>query len=61
MAIDTESERQRKVRVHLCDLLALESGLTSWEVDFLDDMADREEAFTPDQMKKIYEIYEQRC
>lgn len=60
MAIDTFSEHQRKAREHLIDLLALERGLTEWEVNFIDDMADQEEALTPGQIEKIYEIYEKR-
>lgn len=59
MAIDTFSERQRKAREHLVDLLALQSGLTQWEVDFIEDMS-RKEVLTPNMIKKIYQIYEQR-
>lgn len=61
MAIDTFNERQRKAREHLSDLLALEKGLTPWEIDFIEDMSNREEALTTGQRKKIYEIYVQRC
>ena len=61
MAINTESERQRKAREHLCDLLALQRGLTQWELDFIDDMDRRALDLTPAQREKIYEIYEQRC
>lgn len=61
MAIITFKETQRKARVHLQDLLDLERGLTRWEVDFIENMAEREGALTPGQIAKIYEIFEQRC
>ena len=50
-----------KAREHLGDLLALDSGLTAREVDFVEKMANRKEALTSSQIEKIYEIYEQRC
>ena len=61
MAIYTHSERQRKAREHLSDLLDLSRGLTIWEVDFVENLSEREEDLTPGQIEKIYEIYEQRC
>lgn len=59
MGIDVFNERQ--AREHLCDLLALERGLTQWEVDFIDNMDKRAFDLTTKQIEKIYEIYEQRC
>ena len=61
MAIYTESERQRMAREHLGDLLDLPKGLSVWEMLFIEKMSEREEALTPGQIAKIYEIYEQRC
>ena len=62
MAINTESERQRMAREHLSDLLALERGLTQWEVDFTDAVDKRAlDDLSQAQMEKIYEIYEKRC
>ena len=61
MAIDTFSERQRKAKEHLSDLLALQRGLTQWEVNFIDKMDTRALDLTPGQIKKIYEIYQERC
>ena len=61
MAIYTESERQRMAREHLSDLLALERGLTEWEVDFTDAVAKRALPLAQAQMEKIYEIYRKCC
>lgn len=41
------------------ELLDLESGLTDWEVNFLDDIAGRE-SFTPKQSQTIERIWEER-
>ncbi len=46
---------------HLRDLLALEDGLTEWEVEFVEKMAALNRPFTKAEMKKIYDIYQERC
>ena len=61
MAIYTESERQRMAREHLSDLLALERGLTRWEVVFTDAVDKEALDLSQAQIEKIYEIYEKRC
>ena len=42
------------------DLLAVEHGLTPWEVDFLDDM-DGRERFTAKQAEKVHQIWDRLC
>lgn len=44
----------------LDELLALESGLTEWEVDFVDDLSRWEGAFTEKQAETLEKIYERR-
>ena len=55
---------QQQVKQCLNDLLDLEVGLSDWEVDFIEDMVLWENinhTWTPNQAKKIIEIYDDRC
>ena len=55
---------QQQVKQCLNDLLDLESGLSDWEVDFIEDVVLWEKinkTWTPGQSKKIIEIYDDRC
>ena len=42
------------------DLLALDSGLTPWEVDFVERMSNKD-SFNDWEVGKIFEIYDLRC
>ena len=52
---------ETKDREHLKDLLDLESGLTPWEVEFIDSLDGWRGPFTTKQSELIYKIYEKRC
>jgi hypothetical protein len=56
-----DADDQKRARDHLADLLALDSGLTAWEVDFIDSVSKWDGDLTPKQIKTIYKIYERRC
>jgi hypothetical protein len=49
----------------LDDLLALEEGLTDWEVDFLETLATRfanaPMSITEGQVRKLHQIWDRRC
>ena len=45
----------------LGDLLLLKSGLSDFEVGFIESMSRWEGNFTPKQAKKIIEIYDENC
>lgn len=55
------SEEQERARDHFNDLLALDSGLTDWEVNFIESLANWEGDFTEKQIAMIYKIYERQC
>ena len=42
------------------DLLALDSGLAPWEVDFVERMSNKD-SFNDWEVGKIFEIYDLRC
>jgi len=52
-------------RGELDDLLALDEGLTDWEVEFIESMAtrfaDSPMALTDVQARKLHQIWERRC
>lgn len=52
-------------RGELDDLLALEEGLTDWEVEFVESMATRfanaAMTITDGQARKLHQIWERRC
>ena len=41
----------------LKDLLALEAGLTEWEVNFIEDLSHRKAAFTEKQGAKLEAVW----
>lgn len=47
----------------LRDLLCLEDGMTAWEVEFIEDMAERASwgGLRPKQKEKLIEIYDKHC
>lgn len=53
-----EMERYDEMRDELAEL---PSGLTAWELDFLETMFDVNGLYTVGQAKKIEEIWEQHC
>jgi len=52
-------------RGELDDLLALDEGLSDWEVDFIEAMArrfaDNHLAITDGQARKLHQIWDRRC
>jgi len=52
---------QNRAKDHLEDLLAVEAGLTDWEIGFIENLANWEGDFTQKQIGMIYKIYERRC
>ena len=49
---------QNSAKEHLKDLLDLDSGLTEWEVEFIENMSKWKGDFSPKQIAMIYKIYE---
>ena len=50
------------ILAELDDLLDIEDGLSTWEVDFIDDMnKKRADGFTDKQAKKIDELWDRHC
>lgn len=53
------------VRGEIGDLLALEEGLTPWEVDFIESISQRLEngplPLTEKQITKIHELWDRHC
>lgn len=54
------AENMDYYRSLLDELLAMESGLTGWEVDFIDDLSRWDGAFTEKQAETLEKIYERR-
>lgn len=54
---ESSEERGRRMVEELCDL---DEGLSGWEIDFIDDMADREGEYTEGQLNKIEQIWNKR-
>jgi hypothetical protein len=53
---------QKEAEDHLDDLLALDEGLTAWELGFLERCnAKREVFFAKWERNKIFQIYKERC
>jgi len=48
---------QADLQEMLLDLLNLDSGLSEWEVNFIDDMSKRADLFTPNMANKIEELW----
>ncbi len=54
----TEMENYRDI---LDELLGLEEGLTSWEVDFIEKLDNWDGSFTNKQADTLEKIYDRRC
>ena len=52
---------QQKAVAHLADLMALEEGLTAWEIEFIESVHAQEYALTERQIDVIYRIYDRLC
>jgi len=48
---------QADLQEMLLDLLNLSSGLSEWEVKFIDDMSNRTDNFTENMANKIEELW----
>jgi hypothetical protein len=48
------------LRNKLDELLGIDEGLTPWEVEFIDNLSHWEGDFTPEQARKLNQIYEDR-
>jgi hypothetical protein len=48
---------ETELRKMLKDLLALEAGLTEWEVNFIEDLSHRKAAFTEKQGAKLEAVW----
>jgi hypothetical protein len=55
------ADEQSRAREHLDELLALDSGLSDWEVNFIESVSHRDDNLTEKQINIIYEIYERHC
>ena len=53
-------EDMENYRGMLQELLDLDSGLTDWEVNFLDDLHEWTGDFTPKQAETLQRIYDRR-
>ena len=51
-------EQQKSAREFLAELLEIDEGLTSWEVDFIESLSNWENDFTPKQIATINKIYD---
>jgi len=51
---------EKELRTMLKDLLALEAGLTEWEVLFIEDLSHRKAAFKPKQAEKIEQLWNKK-
>ena len=54
---DAETEYYREIIIELCQL---KDGLTGWEVEFVDQMANWKRPFTVVQKHKLDQIYAER-
>jgi hypothetical protein len=55
------NEEQKRAREVLQDLLALDEGLTNWEIDFIESVNQWQSDLTPKQIETLDKIYEKRC
>ncbi|MCE5324925.1 MAG: hypothetical protein LLG01_00775 [Planctomycetaceae bacterium] len=53
-------EEQENLRGMLQELLDLESGLTDWEIEFLDSLNNWQGDFRPKQAETLQKIYDRR-
>lgn len=58
-APDMPETREEQIDQMVNELLALDEGLTTWEVGFIEDMS-RRTTYTPDQEAKIEQIWQER-
>lgn len=52
---------QQKAIAHLADLMALEKGLTAWEIEFIESVHAQHYPLTKRQIDAIYRIYDRLC
>ena len=56
-----DNEEQQELEGIVGELLDMDSGLTDWEIDFLDDISTNWNSnFTEGQVDKIRDIYEKQ-
>lgn len=61
-AIDAEhAARQLQLQQMVRALCDIDSGLSAWEVDFVETMSHRDGDFTPRQAEKIEELFDRYC
>jgi hypothetical protein len=54
------AQEMREYRDMVQELLDVESGLTAWEIDFLDSLHEWQGDFTPKQTETLQKIYDRR-
>jgi len=52
---------QQKANAHLADLMALEEGLTVWEIEFIESVHAQDYPLTERQIDVIYKLYDRLC
>lgn len=55
--MSTSTDDQKNLRSILAELLKVESGLTEWEIEFLDSLNSRDGDLTERQAAKLVQIY----
>jgi hypothetical protein len=58
---DIQPDNQRELRQMLDDLLALDEGLTNWEMDFIDSLHNWKGCFTEKQADRLSAIWNKLC
>ena len=59
--LSSATAEQQKANAHLAGLMAIERGLTAWEIEFIESVHAQDFPLTGRQIDVIYKIYDRRC
>jgi hypothetical protein len=59
--MEVDSNRQDNIRDMIDELCNLESGLTDWELNFIEDLCNWDGRFTTKQADALERIYDRLC